>query len=209
MSLIEGDQKDEVPWSATLQLVATLTDRRIGQLWLDHTGHNSDRQYGSSTKAWRFDAVGVMAPLTDGQSDPKSTAFTLSFDHPGKARRRTPDNWREFETRTIRLDENEWTSEPVDGKGGRQTDALRPAAMAQYNALMDALVVSPTPGRTTRAAWYAECVRLGLADEIPADAGYKDRDQKTKSFRARLGELKVSGWIGIDGETVTDLKARR
>ena len=45
----KGDQKDEVPWSATLQLVATLTDRRIGQLWLDHTGHNSDRQYGSST----------------------------------------------------------------------------------------------------------------------------------------------------------------
>jgi len=74
-------------------LVQALTNSRIGQLWLDHTGHNSDRQYGSSTKAWRFDAVGCMAPLADGENDPRSTGFTLSFDHPGKARRRTPDNW--------------------------------------------------------------------------------------------------------------------
>jgi hypothetical protein len=37
-----------------------------------------------------------MAPLADGQNDPRSTGFTLSFDHPGKARRRTPDNWREL-----------------------------------------------------------------------------------------------------------------
>jgi len=93
MSLIAGDQKDEVPWSETLPLVQALTNSRIGQLWLDHTGHNSDRQYGSSTKAWRFDAVGCMAPLADGENDPRSTGFTLSFDHPGKARRRTPDNW--------------------------------------------------------------------------------------------------------------------
>ncbi len=45
MSLIAGDQKDEVPWSDTLSLVTALTARRIGQVWLDHTGHNTDRQY--------------------------------------------------------------------------------------------------------------------------------------------------------------------
>jgi hypothetical protein len=53
MFLIAGDQKDEVPWSETLPLVDKLTRLKIGQVWLDHTDHNTDRQYGSSTKAWR------------------------------------------------------------------------------------------------------------------------------------------------------------
>ena len=101
MSLITGDMKDEIPWTETLPLIATLTDKRIGQLWCDHTGHNQDRQYGSSTKAWRFDAVGIMTPLADEQYSPSSTGFTLSFDHPGKARRRTPDNWNQFAPITI------------------------------------------------------------------------------------------------------------
>jgi hypothetical protein len=207
MSLIEGDQKDEVPWSATLQLVATLTDRRIGQLWLDHTGHNSDRQYGSSTKAWRFDAVGVMAPLTDKQNDPRATAFTLSFDHPGKSRRRTPDNWREFEATTITLQDDEWTSEPVEpAQSGKLSEQIRPAAMTQYKALSDALVVSPTPGQTTRDAWFAECVRLGLATAVDPKDSWSARDQKTKKFRTYISQLKVAGWIGVDGETVTDLR---
>src|ERR1019366_5336387 len=95
MSLITGDQKDEIPWSDTLPLVASLTSKRIGQIWLDHTGHNTDRQYGSATKAWRFDAVGLMTPLPDDQLEPHDVAFTLSFEHPGKARRRTPANWED------------------------------------------------------------------------------------------------------------------
>ena len=71
-------------------------------MWLDHTGHNSDRQHGSSTKAWRFDAVGMMRPI-EGEADPRSAASTLSFDHPGKARLRTPDNWQQFAAQTVRL----------------------------------------------------------------------------------------------------------
>ena len=34
MSLVAGDQKDEVPWSETLPLVDALTAGRIGQVWL-------------------------------------------------------------------------------------------------------------------------------------------------------------------------------
>jgi hypothetical protein len=87
-------------------------DRRIGQMWLDHTGHNSDRQHGSSTKAWRFDAVGVMRPI-EGEADPRSAASTLSFDHPGKARLRTPDNWQQFAAQTVRLVGDEWMYTPM------------------------------------------------------------------------------------------------
>lgn len=113
MSLISGDQKDEIAWTDTLPLIQALTSRRIGQVWLDHTGHNQDRQYGSSTKAWRFDAVGILTPL-DADT---GVAFTLSFDHPGKARRRTPDNWQDFGTHAIKLDGDLWTSEAVEKPG--------------------------------------------------------------------------------------------
>ena len=163
----------------------------------------------AAPKLGAYDAVGCMAPLTDGQDDSRSTGFTLSFDHPGKARRRTPDNWREFEAQTIRLQDDEWTAEPVAAQSGEKTGRLAPAVDAQYRALLDALAISPTPGRTTRDAWYAECVRLGLRDEIPADAGYKVHDSKMKTFRTYLGKLKEAGWIGVDNETVTDLKGGR
>ena len=108
MSLVAGDQKDEVPWSDTRPLVQSLTTRRVGQVWLDHTGHNTDRQYGSATKAWRFDTVGLMIPLEAGESASGELAFTLSFERPGKARRRTPDRWADFETCRIRLRDDRW-----------------------------------------------------------------------------------------------------
>jgi hypothetical protein len=207
MSLIVGDMKDEVSWSETLPLVTTLTDRRIGQLWLDHTGHNSDRQYGTSTKAWRFDAVGGMTPITDGCNDPTVTAFKLSFDYPGKARRRTPDNWHDFAARTIRLADDVWTSEPVARpNGNRPPSKVTPAAEEQYRALLDALAISPTPGRTTRDAWYAECVRLGLTDKLPADVDSRERDRKTKTFRTYISALKVAGRIGVNGDEIIALR---
>jgi hypothetical protein len=206
MSLIEGDQKDELAWSATLDLVATLTHRRIGQLWFDHTGHNGDRQYGSSTKAWRFDAVGIMAPLSDKTVDPNAIAFTLSFEFPGKARRRTPDNWADFAARTIRMEDDAWISDPVNKPPGK-TSTVKPAAIKQYRALQDVLKIALTPGRTTKAAWFSECVRRGLYEQIPASASCRERDMKTKAFRARLSDLKIARWIGVDGEIVTDLKA--
>src|ERR1051326_1145317 len=39
MSLVVGDQKDEIPWSQTLPLVTELSRRKIAQIFLDHTGH--------------------------------------------------------------------------------------------------------------------------------------------------------------------------
>lgn len=207
MSLISGDQKEEVSWSGTSDLVQALTRRRIGQVWLDHTGHDSSRQYGSSTKAWRFDSVGVMTPLPEDQREEHEVAFTLSFDHPGKARRRTPENWRDFEGRTIRLRDDEWTSE-VASKGSRATTRLSPKARDYHDALRDALAVSPTPGKTTRSAWYAECVRRGMADEIRPDEDWKCRDAKRREFRTYLGQIRRAGLIGVDGETVSDLPER-
>jgi len=212
MSLLEGDQKDELAWSAVLDLVTYLTTQRIGQLWLDHTGHNNDRQYGSSTKAWRFDAVGVMAPLKDedqGDEDVPggATGFSLSFDHPGKARRRTPDNWQQFQAQIVRLVDDRWVWEPAgdvkkQGKGG----GLKPAQQAVYEALLDAVVVSGTPGQTTRAVWLAECQRKGLVEAFEIDDDGAERKRKTAGFRGRMSELATLKYIGVNHDIINILK---
>ena len=138
MSLVAGDQKDEVPWSETLPLVSSLTAAKIGQIWLDHTGHAIDRQYGSATKGWRFDTIGQMAPLPDDQRQPHELAFTLSFEPPGKARRRTPDNWRDFETTTIRLKDDRWTSDAMsdDSTVGAAQPARKEAKLRDQPAIL-------------------------------------------------------------------------
>ena len=204
MSLVAGDHREEVPWNETLPLVGKLTARRIGQIWLDHTGHNTERQYGSSTKAWRFDAVGVMTPLPDDQRGRHEVAFTLSFEYPGKARRRTPDNWQDFETCTIRLKDDRWTSEPVEPTA--RTRKLSPTGEQFYRAFLDALVISGTPGRTTRTIWFAEAARTGLAEPLAQEDDFKARSAKQTKFRKYLAEIRVAELIGVDGDTITDLR---
>jgi hypothetical protein len=56
MSLISGVMKEEETWQQTLPLVLGITALGKAQIWLDHIGWNSDRQYGTSTKGWFFDA---------------------------------------------------------------------------------------------------------------------------------------------------------
>jgi hypothetical protein len=83
----------------------------VCQIWIDHTGHNAERQYGTSTKAWQFDTVGIMTPMRVEDRLPDEVAFTLCFDQPGKARRRSPENWDDFSPSIIRLRGDRWTSE--------------------------------------------------------------------------------------------------
>jgi hypothetical protein len=199
MSLVSGDQKDEEPWSQTLPLVTALSKRRIAQVYLDHTGHNTDRQYGSSTKAWRFDTVGIMTPLPDSQRQRHEIAFTLSFEPPGKTRRRTPANWQDFETVTIRLSGDRWTFEP----GGKPLAKLSPAGQLWHKALRDVIAMGRTPGCTTKTEWFAEAARTGLVEAITVDD--KKRSSKLALQRKYAIELRKAGLIAIHDETVTEL----
>jgi hypothetical protein len=204
MSLLVGDMKEEQPWNDTLPLVAALSAKRIGQIWIDHTGHDTARQYGSSTKAWRFDAVGIMSQLPESQRGQAELEFQLSFDHPGKARRRTPENWSDFAPVVVRLVDGRWTGEQT-AKGRPMKAAVSPAALAMHRALLDALAISATPGETTRDEWYAEASRLGLLDPMHESDGRDAKGRKRAKLRKSLAELKVAGWIGVDGETVRNL----
>ena len=212
MSLIEGDQKDEVPWSQTLPLVTELTAAAIAQVYLDHTGHNSDRQYGSSTKAWRFDAVGIMTPLPEDQQQRGELAFTLSFDHPGKARRRTPDNWQDFEARTVRLVRDQWTSEPTTSNSGKAALKVPPARMPFYDALVGAVTKSAIgPGRTLVTTWELECLHRGLIEKGPRDGAkenWQQRGARYRDFRKAKSDLISARLIAVDDDVVTDLKGK-
>ncbi len=210
MSLVAGDQKDEVPWSETLPLVSGLIRRQIGQLWFDHAGHNTGRQYGSSTKAWRFDAVGIMTELPEDERDPRATGFKLSFDAPGKARRRTPDNWEQFAPRTIRLADDVWTADGLrrGGGGGSGTEPqhVAPCRARFHESLLDALAVASTaPGETTFDAWKRESLRRGFIKPPPPGETSKGRHNRLSGWRKASSDLALAKWIGVDGEHVRNL----
>jgi len=97
--------------------------------------------------------------------------------------------------------------EPANASApGKQDGGLKASARAFYEALLDAVVRSGTPGRTTKAIWLAECQRKGLVDTFSHDDDAKERNKKTGPFRARLSELVMAKYIGVDGETVNSLK---
>ena len=201
MSLLIGDQKDEITWSQALPLVAELTKNKIGQVWYDHTGHNTDRQYGSATKAWRFDTAGILTSLPEGECERGEIAFKLSFEPPGKARRRTPENWSDFETCTIRLSLDRWTSELASGS--RKADRLSPNGKRWHQALINALCHSSEANRTTRTAWFAEAVRLDLVATISPSDKKAAREPELAKQRKYIIELREAGIIATNGDTIT------
>jgi hypothetical protein len=212
MSLIVGDQKEEIPWSETWPLVFSLTKQKIAQVWLDHAGHNGVRQYGSSTKAWRMDAVGVLTATNGDERAPGETSFTLSFEPPyGKARRRTPENWTDFATHTITLRDDEWTwtdASPAEKKAKSGLVQAKPSDRKFHDALLDALAVAGDAGGTTEQAWISECERKGLLQRFEAEDDHKDRSAKRAPFRTAKSNLIALDCIAQDGTRVTDLTSR-
>jgi hypothetical protein len=210
MSLIVGDQKEEIPWSETWPLVFSLTKQGIAQVWLDHAGHNGVRQYGSSTKAWRMDAVGVLTTASGDERSPGETSFILSFDPPyGKARRRTPENWSDFAPRTITLRDDEWSWTDPPGPTSKKAKSglaqAKPSDCKFHAALLDALARSGVNGGATEAAWIEECLRKGLLDPPEPGDDHKARSAKRAPFRTAKSNLIALDCIAQEGSRITDL----
>jgi hypothetical protein len=104
-ALLSGDMKDEEPWQNTLPWVRDLTRRSIGQIWAHHTGHDTSHGYGTKTREWQLDTVGLMG---EAQRPDADIAFELKFT---KSRERTPDNRSDFDAAVITLANDEWVSE--------------------------------------------------------------------------------------------------
>ncbi|MFT8247282.1 AAA family ATPase, partial [Roseomonas sp. BN140053] len=141
MSLLCGDMKEEEPWTKTMPLVKELTRKRIAQIWLDHTGHNTGQLYGTKTKEWQFDAVGLLTKLERTAAD---IAFTLEWT---KARRRKPSNRADFETVTLTMTDDAWAAEGADpsASGAARRVTLTPAEHGWHGDIVARFAMSEGP----------------------------------------------------------------
>ena len=202
MCLLLGDMKDEVPWTDTMPLVREITRTGRAQLWLDHTGHNVEHIYGSKTKEWQMDAVGILEEQTLKGAD---INVRLKFT---KARRRRPETRADFAPVIITLREDQWTAVP-DEDCGKTAAKVSPSRQPFYDALVGAIGKSECgPGRTTIGTWQLECIRRGLIEKPGDRENYRQRDARHRMWRVAKGELIAAKWIAVDGDFVTDLKNR-
>jgi hypothetical protein len=189
VSLLVGDMKEEDAWRETMPLVHALTKRRIGQLWLHHTGHDASRGYGTKTREWQLDLVLHMNEVKRPDAD---VSFTLSFP---KARERTPDNRGDFVETNIALVDNRWIGETATtGKGTvtqlarRFFEALQAAA---HNSKLTHINGYPI---ASLEEWQARCVASGLID--PAAKANAQRALFSKYKLSLIGE----NWIAANTE---------
>jgi AAA domain len=200
MSLTEGDQKDEITWKLAEPLIKTITGLSIGQVWLDHTGHDRSRQYGANAKAWIMDAVGVMTAQPDNGNG--TVSFKLSFNYPGKARHRCEENEADYEDRIIRLSGDVWSSEAAG-----QAKAIADAVMAsghRKQLLKAAGVVLAAKGaeHTLEGGEVVRAAKVGdwrahILDGVPEDK----RNAARVAFNREIADLEENhGAILTDGE---------
>jgi AAA domain len=198
MSLILGDQKDEEGWQKVMPWVRSLTRRRIAQLWLHHTGHDTTRGYGTKTRDWQQDNVIHLDRVERADTD---VSFNLTFK---KAREREPKNRAEFVDVRIALVNNQWTWQPASG--GKQ-GKIEPQAQKFYEALCFATANSGRQQYGCPAAtidhWRTVCQNRGLID----------RDAKPNSARSLFSKNKIEliskNWIACDEELAWTLAENR
>lgn len=180
MCLTVGDMKDEESWQQTLPWSRSLTKRSIGQLWINHTGHDASRGYGTKTREWQMDTVVHLESTKHAGAD---VSFSLDFR---KARERTPANRADFQTVKVALLGNHWEHQLVDTK--RQAK-VSPLAFKFLEALTNVLAsdqaIKTTNGQRAakNANWKAEAVRMGLIDANAKDNAVRAMISK---YRAEL-----------------------
>ena len=163
----------------------SLTRRKIGQVWIHHTGHDETRSYGTKTREWQMDTVIHCDRIERADTD---VSFQLTFK---KARERTPDTRADFAITRIALVGDRWEAQGTDG--GVRTK-VSPLAEKFFEALRK-VTKDHEGGQTfgrqpaTLDEWKAECVKRGLIDpeEKP--------DSARTLFNKHKRELIAANWI--------------
>ena len=113
-----------------------ISSKRIAQIWLHHTGHDTSRGFGTKTREWEMDTVVSLATGKDDQG------VLMDFR---KARLRTPQTAGQFKSRVITRDEYGWivADKPIASKGRNEIDILKTAMLQAYDRLADGVSTSP------------------------------------------------------------------
>lgn len=182
-ALCEGIMKEEEGWKEMVPYMLSLTKRRIGQLWIHHTGHDKTRGYGTKTREWKMDTVIVGTAVT---KDHVNTV--LNFDT--KATYRNDKNYLDFQNVQVELVNGVWThKEPEEAAKGRPNKAeqIALAALRQLG------------GKAALDVWRSQSYELGISTS-------STESSRRTAFRRALGSLleseKVikSGKHGVEHE---------
>jgi hypothetical protein len=130
MCLLGGDMKEEESWEPVKKLMKWITRQRIAQIWVHHTGHDSGRSYGTSTREWELDTI-LKLERPPGDDD----GFILNFT---KNRLRTHTNSSEFDRIHCKLGIDGWEVDQARKSPTKKGDDRANYAihiMAAYNNL--------------------------------------------------------------------------
>jgi len=191
MSLTIGDMKDPEPWQQTLPWALSLTKRSIGQIWINHTGHDETRSYGDKTREWQMDTV---AHLDAVKRDDTDKSFSMIFK---KARERTPATRFDFQDVKIALVNDQWEHELTDTRRpGKVSPQTQKALDALINVLAgDQVVMLPGSRRAAhRDHWSVECNARGLIDVK------RNEKSATTMFNRFRRELVAANLIACEGD---------
>jgi hypothetical protein len=221
MCLLVGDMKDEIPWTETMPLVWALTRLQVAQIWLDHTGHDGGHIYGSKTKEWQMDLVGLVEEANDPSAD---IAIKLRWT---KARRRRPETRADFSPGIITLRGDEWLWTPdeagVADKGAKrgrgmsdETELLRraistlaydpsvqPTFVPETSFPVRAVGVVTTIAYLITNGWFIE--RVDYGEEIIGGINTLTRRGRDR-LRNSLNTLKRHGICGFNRDFVWPAK---
>jgi hypothetical protein len=191
MCLLIGKMGEEEPWAPITSLARQISSRRIAQIWLHHTGHDASKSFGTKTREWEMDTVMMLSKIEAENGEPEmSAAFELKFT---KARMRTPANFQQFATKTVRRAESGFVAEdaPAAGKDKPKADLaiLRKAFLNAYERLGD--------GAPKSAGFDGALVRKVKVDDIRDELRNRgflaltDRGQLTAGSRQNFHRVKM------------------
>lgn len=191
-SLIVGDMKEEDGWAATLPWIRGLSRRSIGQLWVHHTGINTTRGYGSSTREWQLDTVMLMTDRPD--KGDLLVDFELSFL---KARERNRRNRADFANARIWINANDAWESSITPTTESSLKADLANAMTAFDRAQRAKALANNPAATEQEVLSTPINRSEWAIYFEAFRPTKRRKdtpiQDSASFRllGRLTEMLV------------------
>lgn len=174
MSLCSAIMKEEESWQA-LPYALSLSRRKIGQMWLHHTGHDKSRAYGTKTREWQMDTVMVAEEVAKDH-----IGFNLRFT---KTRRRKPSNAEDFKEVYIELRDGAWIHrEPEEAATGRpnKSEEIAMKALRQANLEVD--------GDVPESAWRKCAYELGISDS-------ENEDSRRAAFRRASKALVAAGKV--------------
>jgi AAA domain len=183
-ALCSGNMKDEEGWRPLKGYARKLATLGIGQLWIHHTGLNTARAYGTSTREWGMQTVIVAERIGPQDGGP---CFALNFT---KATDREPTNASDFMPCIVELKDGKWTCAEVQEPDLERLNASEVIGLQALRAAM-----AEIKGSAPWKIWREKMIELGICKSE------KKGSQGTACRRARdqlLGDGRV---LAKDDET--------